>query len=112
MVKKADIGTKRLISLAPEHWVQWVTQQPDIQVEEFLSTEFEWIGRESDVLIKVFSPQWGEFILLHEFQLKYKAEMPLRMRAYTALAEEKLKLPIYPVLINILSRGAPSEIPQ
>ena len=66
MVKKADIGTKRLISLAPEHWVQWVTQQPDIQVEEFLSTEFEWIGRESDVLIKVFSPQWGEFILLQD----------------------------------------------
>jgi predicted transposase YdaD len=30
MVKKADISTKKLISLAPENWVKWVTQIPDI----------------------------------------------------------------------------------
>ncbi|BAY39152.1 hypothetical protein NIES2111_35020 [Nostoc sp. NIES-2111] len=28
--------------------------------------------------------------------------MPLRMRAYAALAQERYKLPTYPVLINIL----------
>ena len=57
MVKKADLGSKRLISLAPNNWVQWVTQQPGLEVLEFLSSEFQWIGRENDVLIKVASPQ-------------------------------------------------------
>jgi predicted transposase YdaD len=36
--------------------------------------------------------------------------MPRRMRAYTALAEEKYNLPTYPVLINIL-QTSDTEIP-
>ncbi len=36
--------------------------------------------------------------------------MPRRMRAYVALAEEKYKLPTYPVLVNILQEGN-AEIP-
>lgn len=48
MAKVVDIGSKRLISLAPNNWVQWVTQRSDILVKEFLSSEFQLIERKSD----------------------------------------------------------------
>jgi len=111
MVKKADISTKKLISLSPENWVKWVTQIPDITTEEILNSEFQWISRESDVLVKATSPQYGEFLVLNELQLRYKQEIPKRMRAYTALSEEKYDLPTYPVLINIL-KDSETEIPK
>ena len=60
------------------------------------------MSRESDVLVRAYSPQDGEFLVLNELQLRYTPEMPRRMRAYAALAEERYKLPTYPVLINIL----------
>ncbi|MFN6561956.1 MAG: Rpn family recombination-promoting nuclease/putative transposase [Nostoc sp. ChiSLP01] len=110
MAKSADVSTKKLISLAPENWVKWVTQMPDIIVEEILNSEFQWISRESDVLIRVENQQYGKFLVLNELQLRPSSEMPRRMRAYTALAEEKYKLPTYPVLINILKIGD-GEIP-
>jgi predicted transposase YdaD len=110
MTKPADVSTKKLISLAPNNWVRWVTQIPDIVAGEILNSEFQWISRESDVLIRVSSPQHGEFLLLNELQLRYQSNMPRRMRAYAALAEEKYNLPTYPVLINILKTGN-NEIP-
>ncbi len=111
MAKAADISTKRLISLAPSNWVKWVTQIPDIKSGEILNSEFQWISRESDVLIRADSPEHGRFLVLNELQLRYKPEMPKRMRAYAALAEEKYNLPAYPVLINILKEGD-LEIPN
>ncbi|MCU0567046.1 MAG: hypothetical protein MUF49_10665 [Oculatellaceae cyanobacterium Prado106] len=110
MVKKADIGGKRLISLAPTAWVQWVTQRSDVVVQEILGSEFQWIGRDNDVLIKVRSQEQGEFLVLNELQLRYNNKMPVRMRAYSALAEEKYGLPTYPVLINILPPSAKTAI--
>lgn len=102
VAKAADTGSKRLISLAPDAWVQWVTQRPDVVAQEILGSEFQWISRESDVLVKAYSKTDGDFLVLNELQLRYTKQMPLRMRAYTALAQEKYQLPIYPVLINIL----------
>ncbi len=102
MVKPADVSTKRLISLAPDNRVRWVTAIPNINVREILNSEFQWISRESDVLIRVHSPEDGEFLVLNELQLRYNSQLPRRMRAYAALAEEKYNLPTYPVLINIL----------
>jgi predicted transposase YdaD len=67
MAKKADIGSKRLISLAPDAWVQWVTQQPEVISQEIIETEFQWISRESDVLIQAFSPELGELESLLAF---------------------------------------------
>jgi predicted transposase YdaD len=93
MVKKADLGSKRLISLAPNNWVQWIMQENDLEVQEILSTDFQWIERESDVILKVSSPEDGEFLLLNELQLRYKDNLPQRMRNYAALAEEKFNLP-------------------
>ncbi|GAB1537856.1 hypothetical protein NUACC21_05110 [Scytonema sp. NUACC21] len=102
MAQSADISTKKLISLAPDNWIKWVTQIPNIVAGEVLNSEFQWISRESDVLIRAQSPEYGEFLVLNELQLRYKANMPKRMRAHTALAEEKYDIPTYPVLINIL----------
>ncbi len=110
MTKSADISSKKIISLAPDKWVKWVTQIPDITATEILDSEFQWISRESDVLIRAQSPQYGEFLVLNELQLRYKVEMPRRMRAYISLAEEKYNLPVYPVLINIL-KVSETEIP-
>ncbi|MBN3890927.1 MAG: Rpn family recombination-promoting nuclease/putative transposase [Nostoc sp. JL31] len=102
MAKVADIGSKRLINLAPDAWVQWVTQRPEVVAKEILGSEFHWISRETDVLVKAYSATHGDFLVLNELQLRYTAQMPLRMRAYTALAQERYRLPTYPVLINIL----------
>jgi predicted transposase YdaD len=110
VVKKADIGGKRLISLAPTAWVRWVTQQSDVIAQEIVGSEFQWLSRENDVLIKVHSSTHGEFLVLNELQLRYNTKLPARMRAYSALAEEKYGLPIYPVLVNILPPGESVEI--
>lgn len=105
MPKPADIGTKRLISLAPNNWVKWVTQIPDVVISSILDPQFQWISREGDVLVRAQSPRYGEFLVHNELQLRYKPDMPKRMRAYAALAEEKYNLPTYPVLVNILKEG-------
>ena len=103
MAKAADTGSKRLIkSLAPDAWVQWVTQRPEVVAKEILGSEFQWISRQTDVLIKAYSTTHGDFLVVNELQLRYTANMPLRMRAYAALAQERYQLPTYPVLINIL----------
>jgi predicted transposase YdaD len=39
MSKPADVSTKRLISLAPDNWVKWVTQIPDVVAGEILNFE-------------------------------------------------------------------------
>ena len=110
MAKSSDIGSKRLISLAPEEWVNWITQTSDLKVMEVINTGFEWISRESDILIRVENAKHKEFLVLNELQLRYKLKMPKRVRAYTALAEEKYDLPVYPVLINIL-KTSDAKIP-
>jgi predicted transposase YdaD len=112
VVKKADIGGKRLIGLSPDAWVQWVTGQPDLVAQEIIGSDFQWISRENDVLVKVFSPTYGEFLVLTELQLRYLGTMPERMRVYIALAEEKYGLPVYAVLINILPPAQNVIIPS
>lgn len=106
MAKSADIGSKRLISLNPDAWVQWVMGDQTLQAQEFIDPQFQWVSRDSDVLLRVTCPQDGDFLLLNELQLRYTAQMPRRMTAYAALAREKFNLPVYPVLINILPRQA------
>jgi len=112
MSQKADIGSKRLISLSPNRWVQWLTDTSNTQVTEILDSEFQWISRESDVLIRAHSPDDGEFLILNELQLRYNNTLPRRMLAYSALAIEKYNLPVYPVLINILPPSQNPNIPD
>jgi len=111
MTKTADIGSKRLISLEPEKWVKWLTSFADVQVREIVNSDFQWISREGDVLVRAYSPEYGEFLLLNELQLYYTGKMPRRIRAYVALAEEKYQVPVYPVLVNILQSNY-ANIPQ
>jgi predicted transposase YdaD len=110
--KKSDIGGKRLVSLSPEAWVRWLTQKPEISVREILSSEFQWISRANDSLIKVCSPDREEFLVLNELQLRYTNKMPLRINAYAALATERYNLPVFPVLINILPNSQNEKIPS
>ncbi|NJM67330.1 MAG: DUF4351 domain-containing protein [Acaryochloris sp. RU_4_1] len=110
MPKVSDIGGKRLLGLAPDAWAQWVTQQADVVALEILGSEFQWVSRENDVLMKVHSPIHGDFLILTELQLRYTDKMPLRMRAYTALAQESYGLPVYPVLVNILPPSAKTVV--
>lgn len=102
MAKVSDIGGKRLISLAPDAWVKWVTDCPEAVAIDIIGSDFQWVNRENDVLIKAYSPEVGEFLIANELQLRYNDKMPVRMRAYAALAEEKYGLPVFPVLVNIL----------
>lgn len=108
---EADIGSKRLIGLAPNAWVQWVTDIPDVVARNILDAEFQWLSRESDVLVRAYSPQHGEFLVLNELQSQYTSRMPRRMRAYAALAQEKYNLPVYPVLVNIFQPEGNVTIP-
>ena len=104
--KKADISTKRLISLAPDRWIQWLMGRSGLKVLQIISSEFQWVARESDVLVKAYSPDLGEFLILNELQLRYNQKVPRRMRAYTAMASEKYQLPVYPCLINLLEASS------
>lgn len=74
--------------------------------------DFQWVSRENDVLLRVNSPEHGTFLVLNEIQLRYTNRMPLRVRAYTALAEERYNLPVYPVLVNILPNSENQAIPN
>lgn len=107
MAKKSDIGGKRLIGLSPTAWGHWVTGNETVQVQEILNNELQWIERETDVLIKAHSPEYGDFILLNELQLRHDVTMARRMRAYAGLVEEKYGLPVYPkVWVTGLSCGS------
>jgi len=112
MSKASDIGGKRLISLAPENWARWLTQFREIEVREMLDSDLQWVSRENDILLKVANPEMGEFLLLNELQLRYSPKLPRRMRAYSALVEEKYELPVYPVLLNILPHVTNPQIPN
>lgn len=37
----------------------------DVVATEVLNTEFQWINRQSDVMLKAESPQYGEFLILN-----------------------------------------------
>ncbi len=102
MAKAADTGSKRLISLAPDAWLRWVTGNADVISHGLVAPAFQWVSRETDALLRAYCPHDGEFLTLNELQLYYDRWMPLRTCAYIVLAEEKYRLPVYAVLINIL----------
>lgn len=64
----------------------------------------------TDARLRASLPQIGEFLVLIELQLRYLTRMPKRVRAYSALAEEKFDLPVYPVVVNILPPGPETVI--
>jgi len=87
-----------------------VTGHQDVTVREVVASDFEWVSRESDVLFRAYGAEHGEFLVLNELQFRYTSEMPRRMRAYAALAEERYRLLVYPVLVNILPSSPSTAI--
>jgi predicted transposase YdaD len=110
VTKASDIGSKRLIGLAPAAWARWVTGQEDVSDGAVLSGEFEWVSRATDALVRVRSRRLGEFLVLTEMQLRHDPAMPRRLHAYAALAEQGYQLPVYPVVVNILPPPAGTVI--
>ncbi|MCT7957700.1 Rpn family recombination-promoting nuclease/putative transposase [Laspinema palackyanum] len=108
---KADISGKRLIGLYPDGWVKWVTRSSGTVAEVILDSEFQWLSRDSDILIKAYSEEEGEFISLTELQFRPDTRMPVRIRAYAALAEEKYDLRVHPVVVNIFPPTGNTPIP-
>lgn len=92
-----------MISISPETWVKWATKLNDVVSCEIVSGEMQFISRDTDSLVRVVSKSEGEILVLFEIQMHYRPEMPRRMRAYAALAEEKYGLLVYPILVNIIS---------
>jgi len=111
MTQRADIGSRRLISLAPTAWVRWLLGDDTLDAVDLLSADFQWVSRESDALIRVRSPAHGDFVVVNEIQLRHDPNMPARMRAYAGLAHERYGVPVYPVLVNILPPPAGVEVP-
>ncbi len=105
MAKTSDITSKSLISLLPNDWVRWATNVEDADNCEVLNTEFQLISRNTDALVLVNNSSVGKFLTLFEIQTRYSLEMPERMTAYSAFARERYRLPVVPVLVNILPYG-------
>jgi predicted transposase YdaD len=105
MTKTSDITSKSLISLLPNDWVRWATNVEDADNCEVLNTEFQLISRNTDALVLVNNSSVGKFLTLFEIQTRYSLEMPERMTAYAAFARERYRLPVVPVLVNILPYG-------
>lgn len=101
MAKVADIGSKRLVSLAPNAWLHWVMGRSDVVARDILTSDFQWVSRASDVLVRAHSPRLGEFLVLNEVESNYTNAMPRRVNAYAGLAEERYNLPVFAVLINV-----------
>lgn len=111
MPDRADIGSRRLISLDPTGWVRWLLEDDTLDTLDLLSADFQWVGRESDAVLRVRSSAHGTFIVVNEIQLHYDTGMPARMRAYAALAHERYREPVYPVLVNVLPPSGEPNIP-
>lgn len=93
MVPKADLSAKETLDQTAEAWVRWILADQKVEVEASLSTEFQFVGRRSDSLFQVRG-KVGRFLALTEIQLRHDPEMPRRMRAYAALAEQKYRQPV------------------
>jgi len=98
-----DIGGKYLIDRDPEGWVRWLLNDPTLTVTKILSTEFQFVTRRSDALLQVQdADKTGEtFGVLVELQLRHEAEMPARVQNYCAMARQKFKIPIVPIVIYL-----------
>ena len=110
-MSRADVSSKWVLGGSPSLWVQWLLDDPALEVEELLTTEFQYVGRASDSLLRVRGAE-GAFLVLTKVRLHADSRMPLRVRAYAALAEEKYALPVYPVVFYLLTPGKDTLLPD
>lgn len=79
-----------------------ISQKQKVEVREFITSDFQWVNKDNDVLLKVYTSEEGKFLLLKKLQLRYNNKLLLRMNPYVPLAQERYNLTVYPVLISIL----------
>ena len=104
-----DIGGKYLMGQDPEGWIRWLLKDPTIELVQELNGEFQFVGRATDFLARVRG-QNGEFLVLTELQLFYDREMPLRVRIYSGLGEQKTNLPVVPIVVYLTPPPQGTEI--
>lgn len=107
---EADVGGKHVLGKAPETWVRWLFDDPSLEVKSTLTEEFQFVLRHSDELLLVEGEDRAPFMVLTELQFRRDPKMPLRMRAYAALAEQKYRHPVYPVVLILLPPGEDREV--
>lgn len=104
--RSADLGGRQLIGLRPDDWLRFVTGRAEVRCLEQMEGRLQWVGRETDVLLRAMDPEAGEFLVNIELQLRPDPRMPLRSEVYAALAEQTYRLPVLPVVVNILPGAA------
>ena len=72
---KSDLSSKWRIGQSPQARVQWVLQDPTLEVEAILSTDFQYSQRLSDSLLRVRQAD-RHFLVLTEVQLRFDDRMP------------------------------------
>lgn len=104
-----DISSKYLIDRDPEGWVRWLLNDPELEVVQMLSTDFQFVARYSDSLLEVQRDN-ERFAALAELQLYYESDMPERVHVYAALARQKFRLDVVPIIVYMIPPGEGQEI--
>jgi predicted transposase YdaD len=98
--KLIDGFAKQLIALAPAFWAAWATGRAGLRPGRPPDPEFRLAFRQADTLLPVTDAAGGEALILFELQYAHDEQMPRRLNAYASQAEEKHRLPVFPVLVN------------
>jgi hypothetical protein len=102
MALQIDICLELLVNLSPDGWAQWITGLNDVVVMDLIHIPCPWVRGDRELLIKVKSGRQGEFMVLNRWELDYNRNVPGRIAASAGMAREKYRLPVYPVLVNVL----------
>jgi predicted transposase YdaD len=97
---KIDTSGKRIIHLYNQAWLEWTLQQ-HVEIEAELSSEFQFVARSSDSLLRIKSGK-NLFLALTELQFQYRKNIPHRLAAYAALAREKYNMEVFVTVIYFL----------
>jgi predicted transposase YdaD len=98
---KADLSSKRTITMYTQAWLEWILQEEEVTVEGEVSGELQFITRHTDSLLRVQGVD-GPFWALTELQLHHNPKMPRRLAAYAALAREKYELDVFVTVVYLL----------
>jgi predicted transposase YdaD len=100
---KYDSSGKRTFHFYSRAWAEWLLRRGphEVEIEAELSSQFQFIVRESDTLLQV-QGEAGQFLMLTELQTYYDSSMARRLAAYAALAREKYRQPIYVTVVYLL----------
>ncbi len=82
---------------------------PHLEVIDVLSSDFQFVARMGDSLLKVEGAD-GIFGALAELQLQYDNTMSARIQNYCAMARQKYQLRILPIVVYLTPPGEDENI--